>query len=197
MTTEMTARSPRPNRVPDAQLDAILALQCTVAWAGESAGERLGWWKTDLVDREGGHDLFARLVPRTAEWASLGLVRMAARRHDDAARAKLADRDDLWTLFHFGFAIDEQLADRVAYHRTHEHVPADVLGAHLLTTKAWSKSGLEAMLRELGTPKVETTSAGRLVLAKTTAPAEAATLLAGALLPLPAQYPMPYMEVSG
>jgi hypothetical protein len=191
----MNARSSRTDRVPDAQLDAILALQCTIAWAGESAGERLGWWKTDLVDPEGGADLFARLVPRTAPWASLALVRAAARRHDDAARAKLAERDDIWTLFHFGFTIDEQLAERLAYHRTHEHVPADVLGAHLLTTKPWSKAGLEALLRELGAPKVETTSAGRLITAKTTSPAEAAALLAAAMLPLPAQYPMPYTEL--
>ena len=45
-----------PHRLTHAQLDEILALQLTVAWAGEAAGEppRLGWWKTDLVDKEGG-----------------------------------------------------------------------------------------------------------------------------------------------
>jgi hypothetical protein len=57
------------------ELHEILALQLT-AWAGEAAGEpsRLGWWKSDLVDREGGGELFRRLVPRTASWASLVLA---------------------------------------------------------------------------------------------------------------------------
>jgi len=134
------APSPTPQRLAPAALDAILALQLTVAWAGEAAGDppRLGWWKTDLVDREGGGDLFARLVPRTAAWASLGLVRAAARRHDDAARAKLGGRDDLWTLFHFGFTIDEQLGDRLAHHRVHEHVPSEVFGDRLLVGAPWS-----------------------------------------------------------
>jgi hypothetical protein len=50
-----------------------LSLQLAVAWAGEAAGEptRLGWWKSDLVDPEGGGDLFARLALRTAPWAGL------------------------------------------------------------------------------------------------------------------------------
>ena len=66
-------------RLTPAERDDILALQLTIAWAGETAGDppRLGWWKSDLVDREGGGDLFARLVPKTAEWAGLGLVRDA------------------------------------------------------------------------------------------------------------------------
>ena len=78
-------------RLRPAELDEILALQFTVAWAGEAAGEppRLGWWKSDLVDPEGGGDLFARLVPRTAAWASLALVRLAAQGVDAAARDPL------------------------------------------------------------------------------------------------------------
>ena len=37
-------------------LDAILALQLTVAWAGEGLADpkRLEWWRTDLVDELGG-----------------------------------------------------------------------------------------------------------------------------------------------
>ena len=52
-------------------LDTILALQLTVAWAGEglSAPKRLDWWKTDLIDEDGGGDFFARLLPKTARWA--------------------------------------------------------------------------------------------------------------------------------
>jgi hypothetical protein len=38
----------------DATLDAILAMQVTVAWAGEGrcSPRRLGWWDTDLVDKK-------------------------------------------------------------------------------------------------------------------------------------------------
>jgi len=175
-------------------LDTILALQLSVAWAGEAAGDppRLGWWKTDLVDPEGGGDLFARLTPKTAAWASLNLVREAARRVDEAARANIARPDGVWTLFHFGFAIDEQLADRLAWHRTHQHVPADVLGPHCIVGKA---GAFEKMIAALPRPKVEVTPSGRKILAKAAPAAEAAALLAAALLPLALAYPLPFLEV--
>lgn len=186
-------------RLTPAQIDEILALQLTVAWAGEAAGEpaRLGWWKSDLVDPEGGGDLFTRLVPRTAPWASLILVRGVARRVDAALREKVAGGDAMWTLFHFGFAIDEQLADRLAYHRSHLHVPADVLGPRFLVGKPWSKPALEATLASLGAPKTAVTPAGRRVEARGVSGLEAAPLLAAALLPLGPAYPLPFIEPEG
>jgi hypothetical protein len=179
-------------------LDAILALQFTVAWAGEAAGDpaRLGWWKSDLVDPEGGGDLFARLAPKTAPWASLGLAREVARRVDQAARDKLAQADSVWTLFHFGFAVDEQLFDRIAHHRQHQHVPADVLGALFIVGKPWSKDTFASILSTLGKPKVELTPAGRKLLAQAASAPEAARLLAAALLPLSSCYPLPFLEVA-
>ncbi len=44
-------------------VDEILALQLAVAWAGEGVcePERLGWWKTDMVDPDGGGDLMRGL----------------------------------------------------------------------------------------------------------------------------------------
>jgi hypothetical protein len=67
-----------PSRLTPNQLDELLALQLTVAWAGEAAGEptRLGWWKTDLVDAQGGGDLFARLTPafEPSELSECGLL---------------------------------------------------------------------------------------------------------------------------
>ncbi len=38
--------------VSAAELDEVLALQVTIAWAGEGlwSPPRLGWWRTDLVD---------------------------------------------------------------------------------------------------------------------------------------------------
>ena len=57
-----------PSRLSPNELDEILALQITVAWAGESAGDppRLGWWASDLVDREGGGGLLSGLGPRAS-----------------------------------------------------------------------------------------------------------------------------------
>jgi hypothetical protein len=185
-------------RLTPNQLDEILALQLTVAWAAEAAGDppRLGWWRTDLVDREGGGDLFARLVPRTAAWAGLILVRAAARRVDEGIREKLARGDQIWTPFHFGFEVDEQLDDRLVYHRSHEHVPAQVLGPRFLVERPWSTAALEELLGGLGAPTVSVTPSGRQVSARAASPADAAPLLFAALLPLAAAYPLPYVEAT-
>jgi len=185
-------------RLTPTQLDEILALQLTIAWAGEAAGEpaRLGWWRTDLVDREGGGDLFTRLVPRTAAWAGLIFVRAAARRVDEAARERVARGDALWTPFHFGFELDEQLDDRLVYHRNHEHDPAEVLGPRYLVERPWSKPSLEALLKGLGTPTVTVTPVGRQVAARAASPADATPLLFAALLPLESSYSLPYVETT-
>jgi hypothetical protein len=183
-------------RLSPTQLDEILALQLTVAWAGEAAGEpsRLGWWRSDLVDPEAGGDLFARVLPRTAPWASLALVRDAARRVDEAAREKLARGDAVWSLFHLGYSVDEQLADRLAQHRHRRRPPPEVLGARFLVGRPWSKDAFESMLAGLGKPKVQITLAGRRLDVTASSPVEAAALLAAALLPLSASYPLPFIE---
>lgn len=183
---------------PD-QLDDILALQLSVAWAGEAAGSprRLGWWQTDLIDPEGGGDLFTRLVPRTAAWAGFELAREAARRVEAAALARIAKRDALWTLFHFGFSVDEQLHDRLSYHRRHREVPAEVFNGRLLAAGTWDPAAFAQHLAPGGTPKVEVTPSGRLVKARTASAAEAAPLLAAALAPFDKAYPLPYLEVAG
>lgn len=185
-------------RLSPTQLDEILALQLSIAWAGEAAGEppRLGWWKTDLVDHEGGRDLFARLAPRTAAWTSLALVRAAARRVDEGAREKLARGNAVLTPFHFGFVVDEQLDDRIAYHRSHEHVPGEVLGARYQVDRPWSLPAFEALLSGLGTPKVTDTPAGRRIVAHGASPADAAPLLFASLLPLQRAYPLPFLETT-
>jgi hypothetical protein len=121
-------------------------------------------------------------------------VRAAARRVDGAAREKIAGGDALWTPFHFGFDVDEQLDDRIAYHRTHEHKPADVLGARYLAAREWSQAALEALLNGLASAKVSDTPAGRQVSARAASPADAAPLLFAALLPLGKGYPLPHLE---
>jgi hypothetical protein len=184
------------DRLSPAHLDEILSLQLAVAWAGEGAGEpaRLGWWKSDLVDGEGGADLFARLVPRTAPWASLILVREAARRVDAAAREQSGLGERGLSLFRFGFTVDEHLADRLAFHRQQLHDPAHVLGPDFFVGSDWSTSAFETLLAGFGQPKVEITPAGRLVTAAKAKGLELARILAAALLPLTAKYPLPYVE---
>ena len=182
------------DRLTPVQLDAILALQLSAAWAGEAAGARLGWWKTDLFDSEGGGDFFGRLAPKTAAWASMSLLREAARRVDSELRARLATGDRVWTLFHFGFLVDEQLSDRMVHHRNHRHEPHDVFGEHFLVGKAWSAELFLTSVRKAGTPKVEVTSVGRKVLATHCTVPEAAQLLFGALAPLTDEYPLPFMD---
>lgn len=184
------------HRLPPSQLDEILTLQLNVAWAGESAGSppRLGWWKSDLVDPEGGGDLFARLTPKTAAWAGLILVRAAARRVEETALATFHARDKMWTLFHLGFSIDEQLDDRLAHHRVQRSKPEDVFGERYLVGKPWSKELFAAELGKLGKPKVETVPNGRRVMSRVSSPVEACALIGAALLPLERAYPLPYVE---
>src|SRR5262245_35655802 len=152
-------------RLSNEELDQILALQFSVAWAGESGGEprRLGWWQSDLIDAESGGDLFARLLPRTHEWAGLSLARRCAVRVDAEGRGNLSAGDRVQTLFHLGFEIDEQLCDRVAEHRRHRRSPADVLGDGLAVGSVWSSKGFEQRLAALGAPKIEVTTGGRRV----------------------------------
>jgi len=113
----------------DEAIDAILATQLFVAWAGEARSQpkRLGWWDTDLVDAAGGGDLLARLAPRTHVWASLELVREAARRVDAKARTKHGTPDKMRSIFFLGFEMDEKIADRLAELKRRGGSPEDVL----------------------------------------------------------------------
>jgi hypothetical protein len=79
------------------------------AWAGEKNArpQRLGWWRTDILDETGAGDLLSRLTPRTQEWAALEAVREAARSVDERTRRRSATPDRILTLFHFGFELDE------------------------------------------------------------------------------------------
>lgn len=112
------------------ELDEILAIQLLIAWAGETPGggtSRLGWWKTDLIDDEAGGDLWKRLLPRTHRWAGLDAARRAAYLTDDRLRRPAKNADSHFTLFHFGFELDEALSERLAHHVLEAHAPAEVL----------------------------------------------------------------------
>ena len=181
--------------LPNSTLDTILSLQLTVAWAGEGDTEppRLGWWRTGMVDPDGGEDLFRRLAPKTWRWAVLQAAREAARRVDADARARAADPDRLFSLFRFGFTIDEQLAERLAeLKRTHDDpaVALPLLAAPLAAT--WDPDALADHLAGLAEARHTATPNGRLLPGAMPAPELAAKKLSAALLPLSDRYPAPH-----
>lgn len=175
-------------------LDAILALQLTVGWAGEKAEDpqRLGWWNTDLTDAMAGGDLFARLLPKTFVWAGLELAREAALRSDRAARSKLAHPDEVWTLFHFGFELDEALADRLEYNKRHAGNPEAAFDGLWGVRRLWDRSSFETFLGDFGRVSVEETPAGRRIKRVPSEPLAAARMFAAALVPLTERYSLPH-----
>ncbi|WP_437300223.1 BREX-6 system BrxE protein [Sorangium sp. So ce426] len=185
--------------VPDETLDAILAMQVTIAWAGEGrcSPRRLGWWDTDLIDDAGGGDLFARLLPQTHVWASLEAVREAARRTDAKARAKMADPDKLRTLYFLGFELDEQLGDRFAAHKRSGRPPAEVLLLPLPLTADFAKEKLVSALQG-GDAAFTTVPGGRQLKGKRPDATDVLVRrLGAALVPLAEQYPLPFYKLEG
>lgn len=184
--------------IPDETLDAILAMQLTIAWAGEGrcSPKRLGWWDTDLIDDAGGGDFFARLLPQTHAWASLEAVREAARRTDAKARGKMADPDKMRSLYFLGFEVDEQLGDRLAAHKRSGKKPAEALPLPLPLTAEFSKDKLVATLQ--GDVPFTTVPNGRQLKGqRPEAPDALVKRLAAALVPLAEQYPLPFFKLEG
>lgn len=184
--------------IPTSTLDQILAVQLTVAWAGEGRCEprRLGWWQTDLVDPAGGGDLFARLAPRTAAWAGMEAVREAARRIDAQARRQMSDADKLRTLFFLGFEIDEKLADRLAQLKRDGEPPSKALPVPIDFDRPFSAERFAEAIRAPG-GEHSVVPGGRQL--KGPAPQALELLvarLAAALVPLADRYPLPFFKVS-
>jgi hypothetical protein len=179
-------------------LDEILTLQLLVAWAGEGLSDppRLGWWRTMLVDEFGGDDLFKRLTPRTWKWAVLEAARVAARSVDADARSHAADGDQLLSLFHFGFVIDEQLDDRFSELKRSTPDPIEALPDLGATTKSWDAAAFLKGLGALAAPTFAGSSVGRRL--KGELPVDqvlAARMLAAAMSPLSERYPAPHFKV--
>ena len=187
-----------PAPLATSSLDSMLAIQLTVAWAGESKGAgRLGWWETDLVDPRGGGDLFQRLLPRTHLWAALQGARDAARRTEQEALGKLADRDQLRTLFHLGFELDERLAERLSELKRSGTSPVDALPLPIHFDQAFTPEALDAALGKPKQPAYEVVPGGRLMKSgMPAAPEVAVKNLAAALFPLPDRYPLPFYRVA-
>lgn len=188
---------------PDSVLDKILAIQLTVAWAGEGRSEpkRLGWWDTDVIDPAGGGDFFARLLPKTHAWTSLEAAREAARRVDKAAREKMADPDAVRSIFFLGFELDEQLDDRLtALKRSGAdgRTPADALELPVKLGAEFDRASVEAALKQGSSEAFKKEPAGRLLKGSPPAePHELVRRLAAALVPLSDNYPLPYFRVAG
>lgn len=181
-------------------LDAILATQLTVAWAGEGRCEpaRLGWWDTDVIDEAAGGDFFARLLPRTGAWASLEAAREAARRADEKARAKMAHPDAMRTLFFLGFEHDEALHDRLASCKRSERRPADALPLRVPLTATFSRDELAASLKAVEVAFTPVLPIGRQMRGEPPASAELLVArLAAALVPFAEQYPLPFYTLRG
>lgn len=182
----------------DETLDAILAIQMTVAWAGEGGSQpkRLGWWDTDLVDPEGGGDFFARLLPQTAAWASLEAAREAARRVDARTRSKMADPDQMRTVFFLGFEIDEQLGDRLAALKRDRRPPVEVLAFPLALGSAFDREKVAKVLGGDASAAFGVVPGGRqLKSPMPSEPDEMVRRLASALVPLADHYPLPYFAL--
>jgi hypothetical protein len=186
----------------NSDLDQALTAQIVVAWAGESGeAPRLGWWQTDLVSEFGGEDLLKRLLPRTWPWAMLQAVREAARRKDEELRSKASDPDQLVTLYRFGFELDEQIEERLQFHKRSGLSPVEALpglGEVLGTTlhQGWDKADFQEWLEAFTPVQAEPMPTGRQI--KGPAPGgldrRVAQLLA-ALAPLADSYPLPHFRV--
>jgi len=184
--------------IPDSVLDHVLAMQLTVAWAGEARCEppRMSWWQTDLVDPAGGGDFFQRLAPRTHRWAALTAVREAARRTEAAARKSSNNPDAVRSLFHLGFEIDERLDERLAWHRRNGQSPLDALPDLYPLDEGLDRELLAGTLRRQPDVKYEVSPVGRRL--RGTAPKALELLvdnLVSAIAPLSDTYPMPHYLV--
>ena len=186
--------------VATATLDTILALQLTVAWAGEGRCEpkRLGWWQTDLLDVAGGGDFLKRLLPRTYAWAGLEAVREAARRADAQARRAMADPDRVRSLFFWGFEMDERLGERLGTLKRDGVPAAQALPLPVALDAPFSP---ESLAKALAGPAAEavpyTVVPGARQLKGTlpTAPELIARGLAAGLVPFADRYPLPFYRV--
>jgi hypothetical protein len=185
--------------IAPSMLDHVLALQLTVAWAGEGKSDppRLGWWQTDLVDELGGGDLLKRLLPKTHAWGALQAVREAARRTDASARQKMSAPDSLRSLFFWGFAIDELLEERLQHHKRSGIAPSEALKSLYPLDDTFKKDSLATWLSKPGATEFKIVPGGRQLKGAIPNSIElAADHLAAALVPFAEQYPVPFYAES-
>jgi hypothetical protein len=181
--------------LPSSALDHILTAQLAVAWAGEGGeSPRLGWWKTFMVDPDGGLALFEGLTPATHRWVVFQGAREAARRVDAAMRARDHDPDRLYSLYRFGFEIDERVDERLQDHKRAGADPFVVLpGLKELCEPPWSAAHFAEWVAGHGSVNSVPGLAGRRLTG--TPPSDVETRvrsLIAALHPASPTYPSPH-----
>jgi hypothetical protein len=148
------------------------------------------------VDELGGEDLLRRLTPRTWRWAVLEAARVAARTVDAEARSHAAEGDQLVSLFHFGFAVDEQLDDRLAELKRSAADPAEAMPELGAISRPWDAAGFLQGLGALVEISITPSSVGRRLKGEPPSdPLAASRMLAAALAPASERYPAPYFKV--
>jgi hypothetical protein len=186
-------------KVSDSTLDVILALQMTIAWAGEGLCDpkRLDWWRTDLIDPLGGGYLFQELFPKTQQWAALEAVRQVAIAQDKQMRQDMAQPDQIHTLFFWGFAVDEQLGDRLMEHKQIGKPPMKALPLPLDLSSQFTRSNFEgAIAIPNQVIAFQVAPGGRTIEGQMPESLELrARNLAAALLPLSDRYPLPFYRL--
>lgn len=186
---------PEGVQILPSEIDLILTAQIIVAWAGERGEEkRLGWWRTDLVSEFGGEDLLKRLLPNTWRWAVLQSVREAARREDAELRQR--GHDHIFSLFHFGFAVDEQIDDRLREFKGSGRPPEEALpGLVDGIGDSWDQQRFLEWVHHHGEAQTTVTSVGRLIQGPPPANFDLRlrSLVAG-LSPLAEKYPLPHFR---
>lgn len=187
--------TPAPALALDA-LDEILTWQLLVAWAGERAAEdspRLGWWKTDLTDPDGGGDFLARLLPITHRWAGLRGAREAARRTELRMIRLLGGAGRVQTLFWLDRTTDEAIEERIDMLAVQSKLaPEDAL-RWPFSLNGWDRAAFEQAIASAGASTATAVAGGREVRVVPSASlVERARALVGALVPLTEHYPMPF-----
>ncbi len=184
--------------IPASDLDFALTAQIVVAWAGEGQGDatRMGWWRTDLVSKYGGEDLFRELFPHTWRWATLQAVREAARRTDASLRRQEGDPDRVVSLYSFGFETDERLEERLLELKRTADDPRDALSELSDGLRdAWDRDEFSRWLSGHGESDFVAAPLGRRI--KGPPPDGLRPLvmrLVAALSPLDERFPMPHFR---
>jgi len=190
----------RPTRLPVSieDIDVLLTAQILVAWAGEGGEEpRLAWWRSDLASEFGGEDLFKRLLPHTFDWAVLQGAREAARRMDAELRGQADDADQIRSLYHLGFELDERADERLQDLKRGGTTPVETLPRlEPFLNNSWDLDRFRAWVAEHGEPEHAPAPIGRrLKGAPPGALPELVRRLVAGLSPLHGAYPLPHYRV--
>jgi hypothetical protein len=189
MITENTTKI----RISDESLDAIIALQMTIARAGEL--ERLSWWNVDATDIRGGGDFFTRLVGESSGIAAIDTAIAGARHHEEKLLSHLPNKDRFVTLFHPDFELHLQLRERWNHLTRNTDTIAGYMASLMDHHSTFDRPALESLLKSFPRPPFEISTIGLQI--KGTPPGDPLVCmqqLAALLLPIRDKYPLPFYQ---